>query len=241
MHGKSVLLAWLQQRDTLTDEEKNAITALPVRVVSIAANEDFIMMGSRASVSCLLLEGFAARVQYLQSGKRQITAVHVAGDFVDLHAFLLKIMDHSVMSLGLCKVAFVEHTDLEKLTLKLPHLARLLWLSTVIDGAIQRAWITCLGRRSTLQHLAHLICELYLRLEVVGLAEKGSFTFPITQEQLGDALGLSTVHVNRTLQDLRATGLVQWRGTSVTITDFEKLASLAEFDPLYLQLNREPR
>lgn len=144
-------------------------------------------------------------------------------------------------ALGPCKAAFIDHEALVQLTLDHPHLNRLLWMTTTIDGAIQRAWITCLGRRSPRQHLAHLICEIYLRLEVVGLADDGVFSFPATQEELGDMLGLSTVHVNRTLQDLRSKGLVHWRGNIVTIDDFQRLAASAEFDPTYLHLRREPR
>lgn len=171
--------------------------------MELSPGEEIVRYGEHSRTSCLLLEGFAARVQLLKAGKRQISAVHVAGDFVDLHAFLLKVMDHYVVSVGQSRAAFVDHSDLERLTTKFPHLARLFWMLTVIDGAVQRAWITCLGRRSPGQHVAHLICELYLRLEVVGLAQGGTFGFPVTQETVGDMLGLSTVHVNRTLQDLR--------------------------------------
>lgn len=205
------------------------------------ADAEIIAEGSRPQESCLVLEGFAARAQHLSSGKRQLTAVHIPGDFVDLHGFLLKQMDHGVIALSPCRVAFVPHAALRAVTETNPHLARMFWLSTVVDGAIQRAWITCLGRRSAIQHLAHLICELYLRLEIVGRAENGTFEFPVTQSELGDMLGLSNVHVNRILQDLRATRLIRWRGSTISIDDFEGLKTFAEFDPLYLNLAREPR
>ncbi len=238
---KTPLIAALERRDTLSEEERSAIASLPARMAEFANGAEIVAYGEHSRTSCLMLEGFSARVQFLRAGKRQISAVHVPGDFVDLHGFLLKVMDHSVVSVGRSRTAFVDHGDLERLTTRFPHLARLFWMLTVIDGAIQRAFITCLGRRSPKQHIAHLLCELYLRLDVVGLAQDGLISFPVTQEILGDILGLSTVHVNRTLQDLRATGLIQWRGATITIPDFDKLATFAEFDPLYLQLRREPR
>jgi CRP-like cAMP-binding protein len=117
----------------------------------------------------------------------------------------------------------------------------MLWLATVIDAAIQRAWITCLGRRSAEQHMGHLLCELYKRLEAAGVASDNAFELPVTQAQLGDALGLSNVHVNRKLQELRSTGLVTWKDGRVIIHNFDALAKLSEFDPTYLNLQREPR
>lgn len=235
------LVAAFSRRDRLTEEEKAILEGLPKRLKDYKAGADIIAEGSRPQESCLVLEGFTARAQHLSSGKTQLTAVHISGDFVDLHGFLLKQMDHGIVALSPCKVAFIPHASLRTITETNPHLARMFWLSTVVDGAIQRAWITCLGRRSAIQHLAHLICELYLRLEIVGQAENGKFEFPVTQSELGDMLGLSNVHVNRTLQELRSTQLIRWRGSTVHIDDFDRLRSFAEFDPLYLNLTQEPR
>ncbi len=231
----------LERRDRLSDDEIRVIKELPGRPATFAAGEEFVVEGSRPKESCLVTAGFAARSQWLRSGERQITAVHVPGDFVDLHSMMLKVMDHSVVALGPCKVFFVPHEKIKEVTETRPHLARLFWMSTTIDGAIQRTWITCLGRRSAEQHLAHLVCELYVRLEAVGIASGLAFEFPITQAQLGDVLGLSVVHVNRKLQELRNAGLVEWRDGKVNIRDFEQLAELSEFDPTYLSLSREAR
>lgn len=235
------LVTSFSRRDRLTEEEQAVLAGLPRRVQQYDGGAEFIAEGSRPHESCLILEGFAARAQHLSSGKRQLAAVHIPGDFVDLHGLLLKEMDHGVIALPSCKVAFIPHSSLKGVTEKHPHLTRMFWLSTVVDGAIQRAWITCLGRRSAIQHLAHLICEIYLRLEVVGLAAEGKFEFPVTQAEIGDMLGLSNVHVNRTLQELRGSRLVQWRGSTVQIDDFDGLSAFAEFDPLYLNLVRTPR
>lgn len=237
----TAFLRSLQCRDSLSDGEIRVISELPTRPAVFMAGEEIVMENSRPKESCLVTAGFAARAQSLRSGERQITAVHVPGDFVDLHSMLLKVMDHSVIALGPCKVAFVPHEHIRDVTARNPHLSRLFWLSTTIDGAIQRTWITCLGRRSAEQHLAHLICELYVRLEAAGIASGFAYEFPITQAQLGDVLGLSVVHVNRKLQELRAAGLVEWRDGKVRIRDFDRLAALSEFDPTYLSLRRESR
>lgn len=188
-----------------------------------------------------MLGGLTARSLYIEEGKRQISAVHIAGDFVDLHGMLLKVMDHSIVALSDCKSAFIPHASLLDLIDKEPHLGRLLWLSTLIDGAIQRAWITSLGRRSAAAHLGHLICELHARLAAVGLAKDGRFEFPINQTSLADMLGLSLVHANRSLQVLRATGWLQWQGSEVAIQNFKALAEFSEFDPIHLNLVKEPR
>jgi CRP-like cAMP-binding protein len=231
----------LQRRDTLSASDLALLQAMPLRRASFESSQELVAQGSRPKESCLVVRGFAARTQYLSQGERQITAVHVPGDFVDLHSLLLKDMDHSVVSLGRCDVAFVPHDAINSAGRESYHLARLFWMSTVIDAAIQRAWITCFGRRPAEKHLAHLICELYVRLEVVGMASGHSFLFPITQAELGDVVGLSSVHVNRKLQELRALGLIQWVQGKVTIMDFDRLAKLAEFDPTYLSLRVEPR
>ena len=135
-------------------------------------------------------------------------AIHVVGDFVDLHSFVLKTMDHSVGALTRCRVALVPHEFLQGVTERLPHLTRLLWLDTLVDAATHREWIVGMGRRSALEQLAHLICELYVRLEVLGQVDGATFDLPLTQTDLGDALGLSLVHINRTVRELREAGLL---------------------------------
>ena len=237
----SLLCRSLGRRDTITDHERQVLEALTQRPAHYKRGAEIIVDGSRPSTSCLLVAGLTARAVFLPDGRRQLAALHVAGDFVDLHALLLKTMDHSVIAMSDCAVVFVPHGDLVRVTETEPHLTRVLWLSTTIDAAIQREMIASIGRRTPLQRLAHLLCEQYLRLEVVGLAAGGAFGFAMTQADLADVLGLSLVHTNRTVQDLRATGLVSWSQSDVTILDFEKLVRLARFDAGYLNLNREPR
>jgi CRP-like cAMP-binding protein len=235
------LVRALQQYDALSTEEMAVLEALPLQPKPYERGEDIVREGDRPTQSCLVLDGFAARAQFLEDGRRQITAVHVSGDFVDLHSLLLKRMDHAVIAFGPCRVAYIAHGPLREVIDQHRHLSRLLWLSTLVDAAIQRAWITCMGRRSSPEHFAHLLCELFVRLNARGLVEGNSFAFPATQAEIGDILGLSTVHVNRTLQDLRKLGLVTWEGGKVVIHNYKELAERGDFDPAYLNQWSEPR
>jgi CRP-like cAMP-binding protein len=231
----------LGRRDRLSDADIALINSLPVRRETFASGTEIVPEDTRPGESCMVLKGFAARSHILREGKRQITALHVPGDFVDLHAYLLKVMDHGVVAIGPCEVGFVPYEAIRQASEKSPHLGRMFWLFTVLDAAIQRTWITCLGRRSVKQHMAHLFCELYLRLEAAGIASGNRFVFPLTQLQFADVLGLSVVHVNKKLQELRSSRLVDWRNGTVIIRDFDRMAELAEFDPTYLSLRVEPR
>ena len=235
------LITGLERRDKLSDVEKATIEAFPYRVQSFQGGQELVAEGSRPSESCLVLTGFTARDQFLSDGARQIAAVHVPGDFVDLHCFLLRQMDHSVVAIRQCTAAFIPHSSILQATTALPHLGRMFWLSTLIDAAIQRAWITSLGRRTPAQHIAHLLCELHERLNPLGLVKEGSFEFPPTQTDISDMAGLSLVHVNRTIQELRSKSLVAWSNQVVTIPDLGRLKAFSDFDPIYLNLVREPR
>lgn len=235
------LYARLGWRDTLTDEERRALLHIANPPKVYPAGADVVREGDRVTRSTLIVDGFATRYRMLQDGERQITNIHVSGDFVDLHSFLLKVMDHSVGALSDCTMVTFEHDGLREVTREYPHLTRMLWLSTLLDSAINREWIVGLGRLSAFARLAHLICELYVRLQVVGRAGSNSLTIPITQTELGDALGISSVHVNRVLQEMRERNLVVWKGARIDILDWDNLAAAAEFDLRYLHLEREPR
>lgn len=235
------LLLKLASHDILPAAEQDLLRSMIVRDRRFATGEHLVSQGARPGSSTLLLEGFSARYKVLEDGTRQITALHVPGDFVDLHAFALKKMDHGIVAMSPCRVAFADHSDLKRITETAPHLTRLLWLQTLIDGAIHREWIVAMGRRSRRSHLAHLICELYARLQVVKLVDGASFRFPLSQSEVADALGLSVVHLNKTLQALRAEGAFTWGSREITIIDWQRLQEIAEFDPTYLNLTVEPR
>jgi CRP-like cAMP-binding protein len=235
------LILKLRKRDRLSEEESKVLEGAVARIREVSADEDIVREGDRPTESSLIVEGFAARYKVMASGRRQITEIHVAGDFVDLHSFLLKTMDHNVLALSRCRIAHVPHATLQTITRNHPHLTRLLWLSTLIDSAIHREWMTAMGRRTAAGQFAHLLCELFVRLQVVELTRGPEMQLPLTQAELGDTLGLSTVHVNRVLQEMRGDGLVTWQGATVTILDWDRLARLAEFSPTYLNLQSEPR
>ncbi|HEY8576875.1 MAG TPA: Crp/Fnr family transcriptional regulator [Devosia sp.] len=231
----------LDIRDTLSADEKQALAEAAGNTVQYSAGSDMSSEGDSPDRSQLLIGGMAARYNRVESGDRQITAFHIAGDFVDLHGFLLARLDHGVSAVTDVTVVEFPHVNLTAVTERFPHLTRLLWLSTLLDGAIHRQWLVAMGRLSALSHMAHLFCEHYLRADTVALAAGMSFPFNITQEQLADALGLSTVHVNRTIQELRRLGLISWDGRTVTIHDWERLQQVGQFDPTFLDLTRSPR
>jgi CRP-like cAMP-binding protein len=230
----------LARRDDLTPEEGAALRDVVGPARTVEAGVDIVVEHDRPGHSTLLVSGFCARYTTLADGGRQITEINITGDFVDLHSFLMKQMDHGVVTLSGCVIAPAPHARLREVTEAHPHVARLLWLDTVVDAAIHRQWIACMGRRTASAHLAHLLCELYKRLEVVGLAGNCVFDLPLTQAILGDTLGLSTVHVNRLISELRQLEILCWSQGRVEILDWDRLAALAEFDPRYLRLQREP-
>lgn len=237
----SALIATLQARDDMSDMERAVLRSAPWRIRYFNQNESIVEQESEPEESCLLIEGFSGRVIDFADGRRQITALQFTGDFVDLHSKFLKVMDHNVTALSPVTAAFISHAFLDTLTATHPHLWRLLTTMIAIDAAIQRNWIAGFGRRSSEAQLAHFLCEIYVRMQIVGRTEGSSFLLPITQPVLGDLQGLSVVHVNRILQSLRSAGLIQWARKTVTITNWDGLRRLAEFNPVYLNLERRPR
>jgi len=231
----------LGQHDAISEQEKALLAGAMSVEKHFATGEDIVAEGSRPTYSTLILDGLAARYKVLEDGGRQFTSLQVAGDFVDLHAFLLKTMDHGIIALSPCHVLAADHAKLRIITEKAPHLTRLLWLDTLGDGAIHREWIVAMGRRSKTSHLAHLLCELFVRLQVVKRTNGMTFRLPLSQAELADVLGLSVVHMNRVIGALRNLGAIAWTQHMVTILDWQQLVAIAEFDPTYLSMDREPR
>lgn len=231
----------LEHRDRLSDEERLIVDRLSARRKKFAAKSDIVVEGTSPKDSCLMVSGFSARSNLLGDGRRQITALHVAGDFVDLHNFLLAKMDHSVVAISDCEIALVSHDLLKEITASQPHFTRLLWLLTVVDSAIYRQWLVASGRLSSKGQVAHLLCEMFTRLKIIGQTNGFAFRLPLNQTELSDAMGLSVVHVNRTLQQMRRDGLIEWLGDAVRILDWNGLQAAAEFDPTYLNFTPSPR
>ncbi len=231
----------LERRDRLSDVERTLVEEIGSRRRLFAAKSDIVEEGANPTDSCLIISGYAARYHLLGDGTRQITAVHIAGDFVDLHSFLLDRMEHGVVALTDCVIALTPHEFLREVSISQPHFTRMLWMLTIIDAATYRQWLVASGRLSSAGQIAHFLCEMHTRLSIVGLVEGDSFHLPMSQTDLSDAMGLSVVHVNRTLQQLRKKRLIVWQSEQIRILDFEALKRLSEFDPTYLNLRQTPR
>jgi len=231
----------LRMRDDIGAEEEAAIRGAISDIVEYPANRTIVRRGEEIGYSMLLLDGLLARYKDLSDGQRQITHVHVAGDFPDLHSFTLKHLDHSLLTLTACKIAKVPHDRIAAITEKFPHLTRVFWFSTNLDACIHREWEVSLGRRTAIERTAHLLCELQARMQVVGLADETGYALGLTQTELSECLGLTSVHVNRVLRELREGGLCTFRNGRVTITDLAGLQTIAEFDPAYLYLEKRDR
>lgn len=231
----------LKARDAMSAEEERVLRDAIARTQDVPRDKVVVRAGEELSISILLLEGLMCRYKDLRNGQRQIMELHVPGDFLDLHSFLLKRLDHNVMSLVPSRIAIVPHANLAAITENHPHLTRLLWLTTLIDGAIHREWMLSLGRRTALGRIAHFFCEMHARLRVVELADEAGFPLKITQTDLAECLGLTSVHVNRTLRELREGGLAVFRDGRVDILDQAGLMRIGEFEPDYLQIVSRPR
>lgn len=228
----------LRLRCEIGEPEEEALRAALIGPIDFPAETVVVRRGERLNSSILLLDGLLARYKDLSDGQRQITHIHVPGDFADLHGYTLGYLDHNVMTLTPCRLARAPHVRVLELTNRFPSLTRAFWFSTNLDASIHREWEVSLGRRNAIERAAHLLCELQSRLLVVGAAEGNSFRLPITQNQFAECLGLTGVHVNRVLRELREAGLADFRGGKVTVHDRGALEGLAEFDALYLYLDK---
>ena len=206
-----------------------------VRERVVGVRQDVLRQGEIPGMAHILLEGHTCRYRMLSDGRRQITAVLVPGDVCDLEAVMRGRADYSVAALTACTLGEIPADRVSNPVGLDPEMTRALWRRLLRDEAISREWLVSMGKRTALERLAHLFCELAVRLKAVGLARDDSFDFQITQAELADVLGLSCVHVNRTLQDLRRTEMIQMTRGRLTILDFAALEHLAGFDPIYLQ------
>jgi CRP-like cAMP-binding protein len=231
----SPLVTRLETVSRLTDEDRAALTTLCDEPRDMGARRNVIREGERPDHVHLMVEGWAARYKLLPDGTRQITAFLIPGDFCDLHVTILGEMDHSITTLTRAKVAYIARAKMDDLTER-PGLAKAFWWATLVDEAVLRAWIVNVGRRDAFEAIGHLMCELYVRMRNIGLAEDHRFELPLTQEELADALGLTPVHVNRVLQRMRTDGLISFKGGQLTILDYRRLESASGFNSNYLHI-----
>jgi CRP-like cAMP-binding protein len=211
------------------------------RIRQIPSRADIVNEGDPPRVVRVFHEGWACRYKQLPDGRRQILAFFIPGDLCDSGVFLLDRMDHSIAAITPVKLGEILPADFALLTREAPDLAEALTISELVTVAIQREWTLGLGQRSALERVAHLICELYVRMHAVEQVEGGAFSFPLTQVDIGSATGLTPVHVNRTLQELLRSGLIELHRRRLRLLDPPALMAAAMFDPAYLHLrDRQP-
>jgi CRP-like cAMP-binding protein len=235
----TLLIRSLESVAPLMPDEKAALDALPWRVTQIKADQTIVREGDHPMRSCLIVSGFACAYNVTLRGKRQIMGFYIAGDLANLQGLHLPVMDTGLSTITACTVAFIEHETLRALCARHPGLAAAFWRETLVDAAIFREWVMNIGRREAYARLAHIFCEMTLRMRAVGLMEGDTCEFPINQSELADAAGLTTVHVNRTLMQMRADGLISLFGSQLTVPSFERLKEAGEFDPTYLHLHAQ--
>jgi CRP-like cAMP-binding protein len=232
----ALVIRHLEASFKLSDDEKAALEKLPMSITDIRADQDIVREGDRPTRCFALLEGYACTFKVTGEGKRQIMAFHTPGDVPDLQSLHLEVLDMTIGTLTPCKVGFVEHGAMRDLCVRHPRIAGAFWRDTLISAAIFREWVMNVGRRQAYGRLAHLLCEWVTKMRAVGLAEDHACDLPMTQNELADATGMTTVHVNRTLQDLRRHNLIELKGSKLTVLDWEGLKQEGDFDPTYLHL-----
>jgi CRP-like cAMP-binding protein len=231
----SPLVTKLEKVSRLTDEDRAALATLGDEPRDMGARRNVIREGERPDHVHLMVEGWAARYKLLPDGTRQITAFLIPGDFCDLHVTILGEMDHSIITLTRARIAYIARSKMDAVTER-PGLARAFWWATLVDEAVLRAWIVNIGRRDAFEAIGHLMCELYVRMKNIDLTDDHCFELPLTQEELGDALGLTPVHVNRVLQRMRTDELISFKGGMLTILDYRRLETASGFNPNYLHI-----
>lgn len=232
----SKLLKRLNSLVALSAADSAAIAGLPMTLRNVSHQHDIVVDGMALNQCCLLVDGFLIRHKTGQDARRQIVSFHVPGDIPDLYSLHLNPVDHTLTTLGQAVVAFIPHGALQAMLERSRSLTHILWRETLVDAAIFREWVVSIGTRDALARVAHILCELALRLGVVGLAPDRRFPFPGSQTDMADACGISAVHANRMIQELRARGLIEWDNRVVKIRDWAELVQVADFDPDYLHL-----
>ena len=233
-HDLSPLVRRWSKHADLSGDDQDAILALPFARRTFGKDSYIVREGQEATECSLLLKGFAYRQKLLRDGGRQIISFHIPSEFVDLQNGVLGLADHNVQSVNRCEMVIVPQSALTDLMASRPAVRLAVWIDTLIDASIFREWVVNVGRRDSRARIAHLLCELALRLEWIGADKGGVFDLPLTQEQLADATGLTAVHTNRTLQSLRREGLIQLTSGNLQVLDWNGLREAGDFEELYL-------
>lgn len=222
---------------SLTADERDALERLPMTIRSIPARQDIVRLGDRPSQCCLVLQGFAFRYKLIGDGRRQILLFHIPGDIPDLQSLHLPVLDHSLAALTPLTAGFIPHEAVHEVNARFPRVTSALWRNTLVDCAILREHLVSIGQRDGLSRTAHFLCEMFKRLQAVDLVSGFALTMPITQVEIADALGMSPVHMNRIVKDMRERRLITIDGQRLEILDWDSLVQLGDFDPSYLHLD----
>jgi CRP-like cAMP-binding protein len=226
----------LTSRSVLTDKEVAAVLGLKGEIRNVDAHVDFVRVGKQVSHASLLIDGLVGRFGDNGKGGRQITCFHIPGDMADLVSLVSPKTGWGLVAVAPTKILSVLHENLRRLTANYPGIAEAFWRDSVADGSIFSEWVVNVGRRDAITRVAHVFCEMAIRSEKAGLGDRKSYPLPATQANLSDATGLTTVHINRTMKELRERSIVDLRGGRVTINDWDLLVSTGDFDPAYLLL-----
>ena len=227
-----------ERRAALDTADRAALLALPFKMKRVEANQFILSEGMVTVESSLLVSGFAYRHKLTADGDRQIVSFHIPGDFMDLEGSLLIRSDHNIQALTRSEIATVDAARIVELIDTHPRVGRAMWIDTLVDAAVYREWVVNVGRRPAIQRIGHIMCEIGRRLEVAGLGTTTGYQFPMTQDQLADAVGLTPVHVNRTLKAMEAEGLIIRHKRFIEIPDWERLRAMSGFNELYLHLDQ---
>jgi CRP-like cAMP-binding protein len=230
----------LNRRSVLTIEEQEAVLNLSGHAEQVHAKRDFVPLGDHVDHSCLVLAGIVGRFDQTDEGSRQITALHLPGDMCDLHSVVQPLATSALEALSVATILRIPHSAIRGLAARYPALAEAFWRDCTVDAAILAQWVVNIGRRDAKTRIAHLLCEMATRLHANARGNEFVFDLPVTQMQLADATALTAVHVNRTLQSLRADGLIKWSQRIIRVPDWERLVACAEFNPAYLQQQVKP-
>lgn len=231
----------LQQWRPLDPGDQAALLALPYRMIKLRPHEFIVREGDRPRSSCLMVSGFSFRHKVAGNGGRQIFSIHMKGDLADLQNSLLGTADHNLQALTQVEAAMIPVEAVQEIAFTRPAIGRAMWYETLVDASIFREWTLNVGRRDSRTRAAHMLCEFAVRLEVAGLGKRSNYELPMTQEQLADVLGITSVHTNRTLMRLGEEGLIERNQRAVRVVDWPGLIKAGDFDPAYLHLNEPGR
>lgn len=238
-HPLGLLVKKLQIHAALSETDRQDILALPFKLKTLEPQAYTVREGDPAELCGVLISGFAYRQKLTGDGARQIVALHIPGEPLDLQHLYLDVADHSVQTLTRADLAFVPRTELQKLARENASVGHAMMVMLQVEASISREWILNVGRRQAKERLAHVLCEFAIRLEAQGLAEEYGYTLPMTQETLADVLGMTPVHVNRSIKALEADGLITRNRRIINFPDWKRLRETADFNQRYLHLEQQ--